>query len=120
VLFAFWSPPKYILVVPVELDLVEFAPWESEEELVFSNWGNVKDYYFLVSVFCGHLGVYLLSDFMECFPSDCLEEEGMGVVKGRNFMIRDELGVDKVSHRPRVYEGGTGDSVLLYADRDVK
>jgi len=119
-LFTFWSPPKYILVVPVKLNLVEFAPWESKEELVFSDWGDVKDYDFLVSMSCGHLGLYLLGDLVECFSGDCLEEEGMGVVKGRDFMIGDELGMDKVSHCPRVYEGGTGDGVLLYADRDVK
>ena len=118
-LFAFWSPFKYVFVVPVELDLVEFAPRESEEELVFSDWGNIEDYCFFVSVPCGHSGLYLLGDFVECFSSDYLEE-GTGTGKGRDVMIGDKLGVDEVSHRPGIYEGGTGDSVLLYADRDVK
>ena len=119
-LFAFRPPSEYILVVPVELDLVEFAPREPKEELVFSDWGDVKDYCFLVSVLRGHLGSYLLGDFVECLSGNHLEEEGAGAVKGRDYVICNELGVDEVSHCSRIYESGTGDGVLLYADRDVK
>jgi len=105
VLFTFQSPPKDIFVVPVKLDLVEFTPGEPEEELVFSNWGNVEDYSFFVSMFCGHLGVYLLSDFVEGFSGDHLEKEGVGAVEGGDLMGGDKPGVDKVSHGARVYEG---------------
>jgi len=119
-LFTFWSPPEYVLVVPVELNLVEFAPWESKEELRFSDWSDIKDYCFLVPMSCGHLGLYLLGDLMERLPGDCLEEEGVGTAKGRDFVGGDKLGMDKVSHRARIYKGGTGDGVLLYVDQDVK
>jgi len=119
VLFTFRSPSKYVFVVPVELDLMEFAPRESEEELVLSDQGDVENYCFLVSMFCGHLGPYLLGDFVECFSGDGLEE-GTGMVKGRDLMFGDKLGVDEVSHCSRIYEGRTGDGVLLYADWDVK
>ena len=104
-MFTFGSPTEDVRVVPVKLDLMEFTPGKSEEELMFPDWGHVEGYGFVMPMFCGHEGLHLLGDLVKGFSGDGLEEEGFGSFGGGEFVGRDDPGVDKVSHGAGVYKG---------------
>ena len=65
VVLAVRAPLDYAPLLPVELDLVELTPRESEENFVSSDGGYVEDNVFLMSMLCGHLGMDLVGDNVE-------------------------------------------------------